>query len=89
KGLEWPVVILQSLEGNLRDNVWGINIISETDTIDLENILGNRWLRYWINPYSDQQHNTPLLERINDSEVKKQATKQANDKRFIKGKTRG
>ncbi len=77
KGLEWPVVICQSLEGNLRDNVWGINIINETARIDLDNILGNRWLRYWINPYSDQQHNTSLIERINASEVKKQATEQA------------
>lgn len=77
KGLEWPVVICHSLEGKLKDNVWGVNIISETNTIDLDNILGNRWLRYWINPYADQQSNTPLLERINDSEVKGQATQQA------------
>lgn len=77
KGLEWPVVICHSLEGKLRDTVWGINIINETDTIDLDNILGNRWLRYWINPYSDQQHKTPLLERINESDIKSQATQQA------------
>ena len=77
KGLEWPVVICHSLEGNLRDNIWGINIESESDSIDLDNILGNRWLRYWINPYSDQQHNTPLIERINDSEVKRKATQHA------------
>lgn len=77
KGLEWPVVICHSLEGGLRDNVWGINIESEPQTIDLDSILGNRWLRYWINPYADQQHNTPLIERINESEIKKRATQQA------------
>lgn len=77
KGLEWPVVICHSLETGLRDNVWGVNIVSETATIDLDNILGNRWLRYWINPYSDQQHHTPLVERINASEEKRLATEQA------------
>lgn len=73
KGLEWPIVICHNLEGNLRDSIWGMNIISETETVDLKNILGNRWLRYWINPYSDQFRNTVLEERINASPVKKAA----------------
>ncbi len=77
KGLEWPVVICHSLEGRLRDKVWGMNIVSDTDDIDLDNILGNRWLRYWINPYSDQDRGTLLSERINASPIKKAATEQA------------
>ena len=74
KGLEWPVVICHSLEGRLRDNVWGLSLVAEKEEVDLENILGNRWLRYWINPYSDQQSGTALVEKINASPVKKETT---------------
>jgi ATP-dependent exoDNAse (exonuclease V) beta subunit len=77
KGLEWPVVICHSLESNIRGDVWGVSIVSENDEIDLDNILGNRWLRYWINPYSDQIRGTALNERIEESEAKIQALKAA------------
>ena len=76
KGLEWPIVVCHSLEGKLRDNVWGTAIVAETNEVDLNNILGNRWLRYWVNPYSDQIGGTNLEERLNSSKVKVQA--QAN-----------
>ena len=77
KGLEWPVVICHSLEQNLKDEVWGISIIPEKEEIDLDDILGNRWLRYWINPFSDQIGKSNLEENINASDAKKQATKTA------------
>ncbi len=77
KGLEWPIVICHSLEGSLRADVWGIDIIPETENIDLNNVLGNRWLRYWVNPYNDQYRGTPLAERIEASEVKAAKTAQA------------
>jgi ATP-dependent exoDNAse (exonuclease V) beta subunit len=77
KGLEWEVVVCHSLEQNLRDDVWGVSIVSENDTIDLNNILGNRWLRYWLNPFADQIGKTNLEKNINESDAKKQATKAA------------
>lgn len=77
KGLEWPVVICYDLEGSLRERVWGMNIIADRPEVDLSNILGNRWLRYWINPYSDQFRGTALEEKINASEAKKAAHDQA------------
>ncbi|MEM9822474.1 MAG: UvrD-helicase domain-containing protein [Bacteroidota bacterium] len=77
KGLEWPAVICYDLEGNLRERVWGMNIVADSEQVDLDNILGNRWLRYWINPYADQYRNTKLEERINNSQVKKAAHEQA------------
>jgi len=77
KGLEWPMVICHDMEGKLRDKIWGVQIVPETDEVDLDNILGNRWLRYWVNPYADQIRNTPLEERINGSEVKAHAKKEA------------
>jgi ATP-dependent helicase/nuclease subunit A len=73
KGLEWPVVVCHSLEGNLRDNVWGISIEGDTQNVDLDNILGGRWLRYWVNPFADQIKNTPLEERTNSSSAKAKA----------------
>ncbi len=73
KGLEWPIVVCHSLEGKLRDNIWGTAIVAETKEVDLNNILGNRWLRYWVNPYSDQIGGTNLEERLNASKVKVQA----------------
>ncbi len=77
KGLEWPVVICHSLEGNLRESVWGMAIISEQEEIDLDHILANRWLRYWINPYADQYRRTIMEDRINESEAKKIVREQA------------
>ncbi len=77
KGLEYPVVILFSLEGNLKDNVWGMHLVQEQEEIDLNNILGNRWLRYWVNPYGDQSRNTPLVERIDAHAIKQEARQKA------------
>ena len=77
KGLEWPIVLCHSLEGKLRAEVWGVEIIPETEQVDLDNILGNRWLRYWVNPYADQFRNTPLAERIDAGTDKEQKKRQA------------
>ncbi|MEM8909216.1 MAG: 3'-5' exonuclease, partial [Bacteroidota bacterium] len=77
KGLEWPVVICYDLEGNLREKVWGMNIIAEDAKVDLQHILANRWLRYWVNPYSDQYRGTALEEKINASLAQKMAHEQA------------
>ncbi len=77
KGLEWPMVICHSLEGKLRSDVFGMHIVAESDSIDLKNILANRWLRFWINPYSDQSGGTTLTERLEASDVSKVAKEQA------------
>ncbi|MEL6862914.1 MAG: UvrD-helicase domain-containing protein [Bacteroidota bacterium] len=77
KGLEWPVVICTSLEGQLRDKVWGMDMVSEMEEVDLDNLLGHRWIRYWNNPYADQFQNTLLQERINASPFKARAKTRA------------
>ena len=64
KGLEWPIVVCHSLEKDLRAEVWGIDIVSERPEIDLNHILGNRKIRYWVNPYGSQFQGTQLAERI-------------------------
>ncbi len=77
KGLEWPVVICNALEGALRERLFGINIVSESEEIDIENILDNRWIRYWINPYAKQIGSTKLQERMSTSEEKMETTRAA------------
>ena len=68
KGLEFPVTICHALEQNLKEQVWGLNLVSEVAEPDLNDILGNRWLRFWVSPYADQFKNTPLEETIMQTE---------------------
>ncbi len=77
KGLEWPVVICHSLEGRLKDSVWGIDIVNERAAIHIDDILGGRWLRFWVNPYGDQQSGTALAERLDASPEKAAARQKA------------
>ena len=77
KGLEWPLVVCFSLEGNLRDDVFGLHLQRSQDGVDLDDILGNRWLRLWVNPYADQYRNTALLNRLNASPAKEAARQAA------------
>lgn len=83
KGLEWPIVLCYNLEKDIRTELWGLSIVQEADTqVDLNNILGNRWLRYWVNPYDKQFKGTPLAERLAQSTVQAekiiQATQEEN-----------
>jgi ATP-dependent helicase/nuclease subunit A len=55
KGLEWPVVILSSLDrGDRRD---AFEVCPETDraAFDASDPLGGRWIRYWPWPFGQQQ----------------------------------
>ena len=78
KGLEWPIVVCYNLEKDIRTELWGLNIEQEEGTqVDLNNILSNRWLRYWVNPYDKQFKGTPLAERLTQSEVQAKKIAQA------------
>ncbi|MBI1223625.1 MAG: AAA family ATPase [Bacteroidetes bacterium] len=85
KGLEYPIVICHNLEQTLREDVWGITLVPETDQVDFENLLGNRWVRLWVNPYADQFRSTILEERMADSPEKsqKRIAAQAEDNRLM------
>ena len=85
KGLEWPVVVCHSLEKGLRADVWGMELVAEQEDIDINNILGNRWIRYWVNPYDKQYRKTKLEERLEASEAKqnKIATARQEDARLL------
>lgn len=64
KGLEWPVVICYDTGKKLRENVFDVRIISEHETIDLEDPLAGRLLCFWVNPYGGLEKNTALMDAI-------------------------
>lgn len=69
KGLEYPILICHSMEQSLRADVWGMQIMSDKTEVDLDDVLGGRWLRFWVNPYADQVRNTPLETRLHQSPI--------------------
>lgn len=77
KGLEWPVVIMHSLENKLRDSLWGASVISETDEVDLEDLSANRYIRFWRHPYGRQYQKTNLQINVDKSPTKKASLKNA------------
>lgn len=77
KGLEFPVTVCHNLDQNLKEKIWGINLVSEAEKPDLNDILGNRWLRFWVNPYSDQLGRTNLEEALLQTEEWETARTQA------------
>jgi hypothetical protein len=66
KGLEWPIVLALNLEADTKDKLFGFSIESADETLplDLENVLGNRWIRFWLNPYYNLSKNTVLANSI-------------------------
>ncbi|NJK83053.1 MAG: hypothetical protein HC912_03780 [Saprospiraceae bacterium] len=77
KGLEYPIVICHSMEQNLKADVWGMEIMTERKEVELDDVLGGRWLRYWVNPYADQVKNTPLDVRLTQSPIYQNRYQQA------------
>lgn len=79
KGLEWPIVVCSNLDNKLKAELWGMDIVPETEEIDLDNVLGNRRLRYWVNPYGNQQYGTPMQARMEESPEKALKMQQAQE----------
>lgn len=71
KGLEYPVTICHDLAYEPKVNVFDFEIIAENEQVDLTNLLGNRWLRFWVNPYADQWKKTELAERLEAERLRK------------------
>ena len=79
KGLEFPITICHNLNQPLKEKIWGLNLVSEREEPDLDNILGHRWMRFWVNPYGDQWRNTGLEETLHQSAEWARARQQALD----------
>ena len=67
KGLEWPIVILMDIDKEVNTKINNLTIVPKNNTIDLSNILGNRWVRLWINPYGKNNKKTLLWDNIEKS----------------------
>ena len=67
KGLEWPVVVLSSLDKAERRTAW--EVCPESDegaSFDPEHPLAGRWIRYWPKPLGTLQ-TVPLLKAAEES----------------------
>jgi len=69
KGLEWPVVISTDLDFKLRTRIWGLNVESEKDTVDLKNPLSGRYIRYWPWPFGAQKKGIEVADKIESSAI--------------------
>nr|MBP7273138.1 UvrD-helicase domain-containing protein [Saprospiraceae bacterium] len=77
KGLEYPLVVCHQLDGQLKDDVWGVAVVDDREQIDLDAILAHRWVRLWINPFANLIKNTLLEEKISQSPQQATATAKA------------
>ncbi len=51
KGLEWPVVVLMDLAGEVKDSIWDAVRADSISAFDVREPLKDRSLRYWPWPY--------------------------------------
>lgn len=77
KGLEWPIVFCLSLDNDIKDNPWNVQLMSERHEVDLSNILGDRWIRFWVFPYNPRSSKNPLAQRVKESYIQKAVTAEA------------
>lgn len=66
KGLEWPVVVMEALDKDLRFAAFGA-AVEQDGTLDLEQPLAGRWIRFWPSPFP--YLGSPLDARGKESEV--------------------
>jgi ATP-dependent helicase/nuclease subunit A len=55
KGLEWPVVILGSLDKSERRDAFEVSPETDRPVFDPADPLAGRWIRYWAWPFGSQQ----------------------------------
>ena len=60
KGLEWPIVILFGLESVREPVAYGVHVLSDRTTFDVNDPLGGRWIHFWPNPYTTSNQSGPV-----------------------------
>ena len=68
KGLEWPIVICNSLDTPLRVSLYGVRIVEVDTLFDWNNPLHGRSICYWPNPFPDQKGNEVLNDILKQSD---------------------
>jgi ATP-dependent helicase/nuclease subunit A len=66
KGLEWPVVVLGSLDRAERRNAFTVSPETDADGFNPESPLSGRWIRYWPWPFGAQR-SVPLADEAKQS----------------------
>lgn len=66
KGLEWPVVVLVDLAGDIKDSIFKAVRAEALTDLDITAPLRKRFLRYWPWAYGSQKHQE-LADRVNAS----------------------
>lgn len=56
KGLEWPVVVLGSLDRTERRTAFDVSPETDRVALDPDDPLGGRWIRYWPWPFGGLSH---------------------------------
>ncbi|MCS7037177.1 MAG: UvrD-helicase domain-containing protein [Saprospiraceae bacterium] len=79
KGLEFPLTVCCQLDAKPKDRLWGAVMQSDRLVPDLDDVLGGRWIRFWVNPYADQWQKTRLAEALQQSPAWQQDTQQTRD----------
>jgi len=76
KGLEWPVVIMNSLNKASRSGVFGVSI-AEADTFVADRPLQGRSIRFWPWPYGAKKKAEQLDACISDSVIANKSLEQS------------
>ncbi|MEO0732656.1 MAG: hypothetical protein AAFZ52_07470, partial [Bacteroidota bacterium] len=60
-------------------------VVPETETVDLDRPLANRWLKYWVNPYGKLKDGVPWLAALKESQWQSTAeeTARAEEARLL------
>jgi len=64
KGLEWPCVVIHSLDAAPKGSALGVKVVSQIEKFDLKNPLEGRWIRYWPYPYKGLVAKSALKDRL-------------------------
>jgi ATP-dependent exoDNAse (exonuclease V) beta subunit len=75
KGLEWPVVVLMDLAGEVKDSIWDAVRADSVGAFDVREPLKDRSLRYWPWPYGALSK-VPVADQVETS-VKGQVVRAA------------
>ena len=77
KGLEWPIVVLFGLESLRSPTAYGVHVLSDRTTFDVNDPLGGRWIHFWPNPYTTSNQNGPVKTAYAQSDAYRHISTQA------------
>lgn len=80
KGLEWPVVILGSLDDKPREPLFNVQPESDRPVFDPQEPLAGRWIRHWPSPFGALA-GAPLVERVRQTEEGRRVLEQESHER--------